>query len=315
MRSAAPAVLFSDSRSGAIKRCGIRRLGTAMTAARPSGPPARRAPQPEAAALGDAGMSSPRAGGYRLMRHDDRRPADAIAFQPPPTSSLGTDHPLGFQEQPGVPRRQDGCRVRHSRPVGDAGVAARRAGFAAIVRLAARAADSPAGRSRNSRAPSRRTARRARWIRRAHVEVDAHQVMHMHARHCGRAQHRGEIIQPLRRQRRSGRPGSAGTDSAAPRAVDCNSRQLARAGEARDEFGDVPPHAAAQVVRQHQDHRQARAAEQRGGQREPKRPGRIVASHAARPAARSPDSAGTAVSMACCRPVVAPAPKLTEPSW
>ena len=181
------------------------------------------------AALAERGWRQrPRPSGDRLVRHHDRVPVEAVARQ-------ALAHVLARDRSPARPRgtarhcRAATTRCRASRGWGD-----RRCRHCSPPRPArrnrrpaARAAGSPAGRSRSSRALSRRTARRAGAAARAHRGPCPSDDGCAHASRRPTCSNMARSATRSAGSASSGWPGSAGTDSAAPRAVDSSSRQLA----------------------------------------------------------------------------------------
>ena len=240
----------------------------------------------------------------------------AVAGQPGPDILARAEDAVGLHEQPGVlaaPGQDVACAM--AGPVGDAGVAAGRAGLAAIVRV-------QPGQQVHLRADPvivvhRHVERHAEPMdQRAQVEVDA-RADDGYARATRRpsaARRRGRRCARRAATAPNGR-GSAGTESAMPRSVAFSSRKLARPAEPRDQIARCAVARRRRARAKPAGSRAAGTAEQRGGDARSGRGRRRPGGRAARRAGRSWASARPAALWPRALRLCAPAPKLTSPAW
>ncbi len=219
-------------------------------------------------------VNRPGLGRRRLVRRQHRLLAPSEAGDAPPRVLARAQHALGLAQQPGVarPPMQDLPRAM-TRAIGNAGVAAGLVRLPAILpvemrqQVHLRANQEPVMHreiERNAEAADHVT----------QVEVKPHHVMHMHPRHTGRCEHADQRIGALGRDRRAAvaRQGGRGDQGTALGRL--QQQQVGPPAQALGQDFDVAVHAAAESVGDEQDHRQAGAAIQFGGQGEAGRLGR-----------------------------------------
>ena len=205
---------------------------------------------------------------HRLMTQHPRLHAQTMAGQAVQRVLAGGEDAVGLAELPGpaVPPGQDiGRPVRG--PVGYAGVAPLRSRFAAI-RTGRPGEEGDLGAECEIVVDGHVERHVQRMDQRAGVDLVSHQVMDMDPGDIGGSRHRRQVAPAFRRQDQAGMPGQRGHRQRGAGGGGLQHQVVHAAPVALDGVQDVPPHAAAQLVRQQQDRGQAGVAEQRHGDRE-----------------------------------------------